>query len=90
MIHKPDTEGILLEFESEFNADRNALVEQRAKYFSQQEMADCIGVSIRTIQHFEKGRNYSGLVLTGYRALIEWATELPQEQSHRGRPSSVH
>lgn len=76
MIHKPDAEGILLEFETEFDAERNDLISQRAKYFSQQEMADCIGVSIRTIQHFEKGRNYSGLVLTGYRALMEWAKYL--------------
>ena len=73
-MYKPDAEGILLEFETEFDADRNDLIKQRVQYFSQQEMADCIGVSIRTIQHFEKGRSYSGLVLTGYRALMEWAT----------------
>ncbi len=74
MTYRPDAAGILLEFKSEFDAERNELVSQRAQYFTQQEMADNIGVSLRTIQHFEKGRNYSGLVLTGYRALIEWAT----------------
>ncbi len=74
MTYKPDAAGIRLEFESEFDAERKELVGQRAQYFTQQEMADNIGVSLRTIQHFEKGRNYSGLVLTGYRALIEWAT----------------
>lgn len=87
MTYKPDAEGILLEFESEFDAERNALVSQRAQKFTQQEMADCIGVSIRTIQHFEKGRNYSGLVLTGYRALMEWATESPQERTRQEQPS---
>lgn len=72
-MYKPDAEGIILEFQTDFDAERNDLIRQRAKYFTQQEMADCIGVSIRTIQHFEKGRNYSGLVLTGYRAMMEWA-----------------
>jgi len=72
-MYKPTTEGILLEFQSGFDAERNPLVEQRAQFFTQQEMSDLIGVSLRTIQHFEKGRNYNGLVLTGYRALMEWA-----------------
>jgi len=80
MTYKPDADGILLEFQTEFDAERNELVSQRAKYFTQQEMADCIGVSTRTIQHFEKGRNYSGLVLTGYRALMEWV-KYPDTQS---------
>ena len=73
MIYKPDSQGIRLEMESEFDAERCPLVEQRPQYFTQQEMADLIDVSIRTIQHFEKGRNYNLLVLVGYRALMEWA-----------------
>ena len=78
MIYKPDAGGILLEFQSEFDAKRKLLVEQCAKKFTQQEMAESIGVSMRTIQHFEKGRNYNGLVLTGYAALIEWVNEIKQ------------
>lgn len=73
MMYKPDSQGIKLEMESEFDAERYPLVEQRAQYFTQQEMCDLIKVSIRTIQNFEKDRNYNLLVLVGYRALMEWA-----------------
>ena len=75
MTYKPDAHGISLEFESDFNAERNDLIRQRAKYFTQQEMSEMIGVSIRSIQHFEKGRNYNSLILTGYRCAMEWASE---------------
>lgn len=74
-MYRPDAAGIKLEYKSDFDSDRISLVSQRAQYFTQQEIADLIGVSIRSIQHFEKGRNYSGLILTGYRAAIEWASE---------------
>ncbi len=73
MIYKPDSQGIKLEMESDFDAERSPLISQRAQYFTQQEMADLIDVSIRSIQHFEKGRNYNLLILVGYRALMEWA-----------------
>ena len=40
MTYKPTIEGIRLEFESEFDADRYPLVSQRAQFFTQQEMAE--------------------------------------------------
>lgn len=71
MIKLPDSEEVRLEFTSGFDAERNKLVDVRAKNFSQNEMADYLRVSIRTIQHFEKGRNYNGYILTGYRVMAE-------------------
>jgi DNA-binding XRE family transcriptional regulator len=71
MVQLPDKQDIRLEFESEFNHERNQLIGLRAQLFTQQEMADALGKSLRTIQHFEKGRNYDPYILTGYRVLSE-------------------
>lgn len=71
MIELPEKEGVKLEYETEFDAERNSLIPYRAKNFTQQEIADWLGVSLRTIQHFEKGKCYNGYILTGYRVLKE-------------------
>ena len=71
MIELPELQGVRLEFESTFDNERNALMGIRAKYFTQQNMADWLGKSIRTIQHFEKGRLYDSFILTGYRVMAE-------------------
>lgn len=71
MIELPEREGVKLEYETGFDAERNRLVPLRAQYLTQQQVADWLGVSLRTIQHFEKGRCYNDYVLTGYRVLAE-------------------
>jgi len=67
----PEKEGVKLEYETTFDSERNQLIPIRAQYFTQQQIADWLGVSLRTIQHFEKGRSYNGYVLTGYRVLLD-------------------
>ena len=71
MIELPEKDGVRLEYETEFDAERNSLIPYRVQNFTQQETADWLGVSLRTIQNFEKGKNYNGYVITGYRVLKE-------------------
>jgi DNA-binding XRE family transcriptional regulator len=71
MIELPEKEDVRLEFTSEFDAERNQLIPVRMQHFTQQDMAEWLGKSLRTIQHFEKGKNYDPYILTGYRVLAE-------------------
>lgn len=71
MTKLPEKEDVRLEFETEFDAERNQLTSIRAQHFTQNDMADYLGKSLRTIQHFEKGRNYDPYILTGYRVMAE-------------------
>ncbi len=71
MIELPDIEDVRLEFETTFDSERYALIEVRKQNFTQQNMSDWLGKSLRTIQHFEKGRNYDPFILTGYRVMGE-------------------
>ncbi len=71
MIELPELEDVKLEFESEFDSERSKLIKVRAQNFTQQNMSDWLGKSLRTIQHFEKGRNYDPFILTGYRVMGE-------------------
>jgi hypothetical protein len=77
MIKLPDKEGVILEFTSEFDAERSKYIPIRVQNFTQQEIADWLGKSLRTIQHFEKPdasgkfRNYDPYILTGYRVMVE-------------------
>lgn len=71
MIQLPELQDVKLEFETEFNSERNQLIEVRKVLLTQQNIADWLGKSLRTIQHFEKGRNYDPLILTGYRIMGE-------------------
>ena len=71
MIELPEREGVRLEFTSGFDAERNQLIPVRMQHFTQQDMAEWLGKSLRTIQHFEKGKNYDPYILTGYRVLAE-------------------
>jgi DNA-binding XRE family transcriptional regulator len=71
MIQLPELQDVKLEFETEFNSERNQLIEVRKQNFTQQNIADWLGKSLRTIQHFEKGRNYDPFILTGYRVMGE-------------------
>lgn len=71
MIELPEKEGVRLEFTTEFDAERNEYIPYRVQNFTQQQVADWLGKSLRTIQHFEKGINYDGYILAGYRVLKE-------------------
>lgn len=71
MIELPEREDVRLEHDSEFDAERMKYIPVRVQHFTQQQMADWLGVSLRTIQHFEKGRSYNSYILTGYRVMAE-------------------
>ena len=71
MIELPEKEDVRLEFTTEFDAERNKYIPVRVQHFTQTEVADWLGKSLRTIQHFEKGENYDPYILTGYRVLNE-------------------
>ena len=71
MIELPELEGVRMEFETTFNNERDSLISIRKQNFTQTEIANWLGKSLRTIQHFEKGRNYDPFILTGYRVMGE-------------------
>ena len=71
MIELPEKEDVRLEFTSGFDAERNQLIPMRVQHFTQTEISDWLGKSLRTIQHFEKGKNYDPYILTGYRVMDE-------------------
>ena len=66
----PDLEDINLGYETEFdNAVKTVLsdLNDKAKDFTQEKKAKAFGVSIRTIQHFERGRSRNYKLLWCYR-----------------------
>lgn len=62
-----DLEGYKLQFESEFDVARMEVLKDMPQNFTQEQKALTFGVSIRTIQHFEKGRNRNYWLLFCYR-----------------------
>lgn len=62
-----DLESYTLQYETEFDAEVRNILPLIAQKSTQQERADKFGVSIRTIQNFEKGRSRNHWLLFCYR-----------------------
>lgn len=61
---------IRADFEFDFCMKAQPLIRQRAQKFTQSQMAGKLGVSLRTIQNFEKYRTTDAYLIYGYRKVL--------------------
>jgi len=62
-----ELEGYTLQYETEFDNEVRKVLPLVTQKSTQQERAEKFGVSIRTIQNFEKGRSRNNWLLFCYR-----------------------
>jgi len=65
-----DLESYTLQYETEFDVEVRNILPLIAQKSTQQQRADKFGVSIRTIQNFEKGRSRNHWLLFCYRRRV--------------------